>query len=183
MHVTDLKTRYDLILGRDLLASLGIELNFSDMTMKWGTASLPMRSIDAEVTDSYFIHDSMAVEDSMSRLKEILDAKYEPITARQLADQCAHLDETKRNQLEQLFSKFENLFDGTLGKWHGGDYDIELKPDVKPYHAKPFPIPRIHERTLRVEVDSFVAVGVHKKVNHSEWAAPIFIIPKKDGSV
>ena len=33
------------------------------------------------------------------------------------------------------------------------------------------------------EVERLCKAGVFKKVNHSEWAAPTFIIPKKDGSV
>jgi len=32
-------------------------------------------------------------------------------------------------------------------------------------------------------VERLVKIGVLKKVNRSEWAAPTFIVPKKDGSV
>ena len=34
-----------------------------------------------------------------------------------------------------------------------------------------------------MEVARLVELGVLKKVNRSEWAAPSFIIPKKDGTV
>jgi hypothetical protein len=34
-----------------------------------------------------------------------------------------------------------------------------------------------------VEVERLVEAGVLKQVNRSEWAAPTFIIQKKDGSV
>jgi len=44
-------------------------------------------------------------------------------------------------------------------------------------------MPRCHIQTLKAEVECLVKIGVLKKVNHSEWAAPTFIIPKKDGSV
>ena len=70
--------------------------------------------------------------------------------------------------------------------WGNGkmkDYDIELLPDAKPYHAKAYPIPRVHVNTLKMEVERLCEAGVLKKVNRSEWAAPTFIIPKKDGSV
>jgi hypothetical protein len=60
---------------------------------------------------------------------------------------------------------------------------LELKEGVKPYHAKAFPVPRVHCDTLRKEVERLCKVGVLKRVNHSEWAAPTFIIPKKDGKV
>ena len=46
-----------------------------------------------------------------------------------------------------------------------------------------YPIPKIHENTLRLEVDRLVELGVLKRVNRSEWGAPTFIIPKKDGTV
>jgi len=85
--------------------------------------------------------------------------------------------------LFNLLSKFEVLFHGTLGKWNLGQYDIELKPDAKPYHARSFPVPKIYEQTLKQEVERLVRLGVLKKVNRSEWAAPTFIIPKKDQTV
>jgi len=50
-------------------------------------------------------------------------------------------------------------------------------------HSCAYNIPRCHVQTLKAEVERLVKTGVLKKVNHSEWAAPTFIIPKKDGSV
>ena len=58
-----------------------------------------------------------------------------------------------------------------------------MQPNASPYHARAFPIPRIHEQSLRMEVDRLVKEGVLRKINRSEWAAPTFIIPKKDGTV
>ena len=82
-----------------------------------------------------------------------------------------------------LLRKYEELFDGQLGRWHGQEVKLELKPDVTPYHARACNMPRCHMQTLKAEVERLVQIGVLKKVNRSEWAAPTFIIPKKDGSV
>ena len=41
----------------------------------------------------------------------------------------------------------------------------------------------VYMNKLRHEVERLCQIGVLKKVNRSEWAAPTFIIPKKDGSV
>ena len=41
------------------------------------------------------------------------------------------------------------MFDVTLGKYTESDYTIELHENVTPYHVKPFPIPNIHEPTLK----------------------------------
>ena len=49
--------------------------------------------------------------------------------------------------------------------------------------SRPYPIPKWHADTLKMEVDRLVQIGVLKKVNRSEWAAPSFIILKKDGTV
>ena len=60
---------------------------------------------------------------------------------------------------------------------------IELKKDAKPFHGKPFPVPRIYLETLRKEVDRLVEIGVLKRQPSSEWASPTFIIPKKNRMV
>jgi hypothetical protein len=44
-------------------------------------------------------------------------------------------------------------------------------------------VPHVHEKTLKVEIDRLVGLGVLKWTRADEWAAPTFIIPKKDGSV
>ena len=56
------------------------------------------------------------------------------------------------------------MFHGTLGKYTGSDYSIELKEHAKPYHVKPFPIPKIHELTLKKEVNRLIKIGVLKKL-------------------
>ena len=89
----------------------------------------------------------------------------------------------KNPQTDDFLEKYKEIFNGKLGKWKDTYYDIELQPGVSPYHARAFPIPRVHERALRVEVERLIKEGVLKEINRSEWAAPTFIIPKKDGTV
>jgi hypothetical protein len=55
------------------------------------------------------------------------------------------LTEDQKTQLWHfLNSKYENVFDGTLGNWKGTDYRIELRDEVKPYHARPYSVPRAY---------------------------------------
>ena len=75
------------------------------------------------------------------------------------------------------------MFDGTLGNYTGTEYKIELLEGAKLYHAKLFPIPKVHEETLKTEVNRLVKIGILKRKNNSEWAAPTFIVPKKNGTV
>ena len=75
------------------------------------------------------------------------------------------------------------MFDGTLGRWRGETLEVELQKGVQPYHARPYPVPKAYEATLKQEVERLCRAGVLRKVNRSEWAAPTFIIPKKDKTV
>ena len=142
-----------------------------------------MKLPDATITSDFYIQDSSLVEEEADRIKKILDAKYEPANLAEIAEQSIHLSKEQQMQLEQLLNKYKSLFDGTLGLWKNETLTLKLKPEVEPYHARAFPIPKVYELTLRKEVERLVKIGVLKKVNRSEWAAPTFIIPKKDGTV
>ena len=73
------------------------------------------------------------------------------------------------------------MFDGTLGIWKGSKVTLDLQDDIKPYHAKAFPIPQIHMEILKMKYTDSIT-GSFKRVNHSQWAAPTFIIPTKNGT-
>ena len=91
-----------------------------------------------------------------------------PVDLDEVVWTCRHLTEDKKRQLHALLSKFEHLFDGTVGTWNNKPYNIELKEGAKLYHSRPFPVPKIHERTLKVELDRLIKLGVSKQINASE---------------
>jgi Reverse transcriptase (RNA-dependent DNA polymerase) len=174
---------HDMIIGRDILQGLGMKFDFTNLTVEWDNATIPMRDVDSMTNEAFHIHDPDAVAEATDRVKAILDAKYEKADLAEVAHSATHLSKMKQEELHQFLTKYEDLFDGSLGKWKLGAYDIELRPDVTPYHARAFPTPQIHTGTLKIVVERLCKVGVLKKVNHSKWSAPTFIIPKKDGSV
>ena len=116
----------------------------------------------------------------MSRLRDILNCKYQPADLDKISKNCDKLTDKQQRELHELLTKHESLFDGTLGRMKSEPYDIKLKDNVKPYHAKPFPIPHAHEAKLRAKVQRLVDIGVLTKVNDSKWGAPTWVIPKKD---
>ena len=71
------------------------------------------------------------------------------------------------------------MFDGTLGNFVGSEYKIEFLEGAKSYNAKPFPIPKINEKTLKTEVNRLINICVLKRKNNSKLAAPTIIIPKR----
>ena len=44
-------------------------------------------------------------------------------------------------------------------------------------------LPKYAQETLKKEVNRLVDIGVLKRINDSQWAAPTFIIAKKNGTV
>jgi hypothetical protein len=182
-HVTPKMGAYDMIIGQDILKDLGFILDFEELEVHWENASIPFKDMTKDVMESFYIDEPEAVQESMSRVKKILDNDYGEANLHEVARSQTHLTREEQDKLEELLRKYQDLFDGTLGKWTQPDCHLELKPDSKPYHAKAFPVPRVHMETLKQEVERLCKIGVLKRVNRSEWAAPTFIIPKKDGKV
>ena len=183
VHVTKDLGNYDMIIGRDILRYLEIDIQFSTQEVVWDHASIPFKHVDASPLDAYHINEPEVITKASDRIKKILDAKYEPANLTQVCSAQSHLQHAEQQKLLALMQKYDSLFDGSLGTWTGSEIDLELNEGAKPYHAKPYPIPKVHEATLKMEVERLCKLGVLKKVNRSQWAAPTFIIPKKDGTV
>ena len=94
-----------------------------------------------------------------TRITKILDAKYDKANLPEIVnDNCKHLTVTQRNALLSLLLQHEELFDGTLGDWRGEEVNFELKPEAKPFHGRPFPVPHFHKDTIKKEVKRLVEI-------------------------
>ena len=181
-------SRYDMIIGRDLMSELGIDIKFSTGEILWDNASIPLRDVtclDEEHIDKleneiFFMEDPDTID--AERIQQIVSAKYSPADL-QVEVEKLNLSETDKIQLYNLLSKYNSLFDGTLGVWKSEPVHLELKPDAKPYHSKPYPVPYSQERKLKEELQRFIEWKILRKVNRSEWGAPMFTISKPDGSI
>ena len=183
LHVTQDLGAYDMILGRDVLTGLGIKIDFANNSLEWDSVVIPMKESSADICEAFNLQEPSTVISATDRFKGILEAKYEKADLSEVVKEAVHLTGAEQKKLLDLLKEFPRLFDGTLGKWNMGAYHIELRPDATPYHARAYPIPKAYTETLKVEVNRLVEAGVLKQVNRSEWVAPTFIIPKKDGSV
>jgi hypothetical protein len=172
------------------MLELGIDICFSTAEIKWDNASIPMHpadklselNIDNFEQEILFAHDPETTD--AERIQNIVESKYCPADLRLIATECEILELEQQEMLFNLLSKFEHLFDGTLGTWKTETIELELKNDnEKPYHAKPYPVPHSQEQKLREEVKRLVEFGVLRKINRSKWACPMFTITKPDGSL
>ena len=115
----------------------------------------------------------------MKHLRNILNCKYQPADIQAVVNSCDNLDNNQKLQLYNLLKNHKPLLDRLLGRMKSKPYDIKLKPRAVPYHAKPFPIPHIHEARPKAKVQQLVDIGVLTKVNDSKWQAPTWVIPKR----
>ena len=83
----------------------------------------------------------------------------------------------------KCLKKFEPLFDGTLGDWKTKPVSFELKEGEKPYHGRAFPVPIKLKDLIKKEIKRLCKLGVLEWQPSSEWAAPSFVIPKKNHTV
>lgn len=58
-----------------------------------------------------------------------------------------------------------------------------MLPDSKPFSEKPFQISQAYQKVTKDEINWLEEIGLLTKVTSSEWAAPTFIIPKKNQTV
>ncbi|XP_056138781.1 uncharacterized protein K02A2.6-like, partial [Lampris incognitus] len=60
--------------------------------------------------------------------------------------------------------------------------NIKVKPDTKPVFRKARPVPYALKDAVEKELDRLEKAGIISKVDHSQWAAPIVVVPKSDKS-
>ncbi len=119
---------YDLIIGKQYMHELGVQLVFQEKTITIDKIILPMRNIinlqlKPRITralreNTCFAQEPISTRNATKRIVEMLDTKYEkmdlPVIIR---ENCSHLIADKREKLLSVLLKFESLFDGTLGDW------------------------------------------------------------------
>ena len=181
---------YDAIIGRRTMQDMGIILNFKQNVITWDGMDVAMKNpnelADKENLFATFLRatEPELVQESTDRANRILDANYEKANLASIVkEQCSHLTKEEKNALLRLLLSYEDLFDGTLGDWQTEPIKFQLKPGATPYHGRAYPIPKIHEETLKKEIQRLIELGVLERCGASEWASPSFIIPKPNGTV
>jgi hypothetical protein len=114
---------------------------------------------------------------------EILDAKYERTGVVEVLKGLTHLNTHQKADLLWVLQENNKMLNGTLGVYPHKKVHIDIDPNTKPVHSRPYPVPQIHLKTFKTELDHLVRIGVLASQQESEWVSPSFIIPKKDGRV
>jgi len=204
-HVVPNLGPYDIVLGTDVMSPLGFDTHCSSKTVSWMNNRIPWKSPDdfepekendSFSTSCYYAdtpyvsnYENIANVFALRRPRdEIKSSKYELASPDEVASQQQHLTPLQRKDLSKLLSNFGDLFNGTLV--HTGrlpkfrkKVSLDLLPESQAFHSRPYPVPERHKAVFKEELERLVEIGVLSRCGPSEWLAPTFIIPKKDGRV
>ena len=138
---------------------LGIDLLFSEGMMTWDHLKVPMvdfrtvqkssghKEVNVLYTDQ---EESPAVHHMSNRATRILDANYQKADIDSyLLEECEDLSEKQISQLRDVITKYEILFDGSLGKWKRDPVSFNLKPNAKLVQSRVFSVPLFYQGTLK----------------------------------
>ncbi len=82
-----------------------------------------------------------------------------------------------------LLEDHNALFKEDLGTIHPFKATVHVKPDAHPKFYKPRPMPFAMKDIVGQKLDRLEEQGALKKVEFSEWVAPIVTVPKKEGQI
>ena len=90
---------------------------------------------------------------------------------------------TQENAAVEITSRYAALFESGFGHLKQFKASIKIQDHAKPIFLKARPVPYALKDKVEQELQRLEEEGIIYKVNQSEWAAPVVLVPKKDGSL
>ena len=88
-----------------------------------------------------------------------------------------------QDRIDSLQKEFQDLFEENQNPIRHFNAGIRLKEDCAPIFCKARPMPYALKTKVEEELGKLQERGVIYPVKHSDWAAPIVVVPKADQSV
>ena len=83
--------------------------------------------------------------------------------------------------MKEVLDKHKDVFSEGLGTFTHSKARLSVKAEAQPVFHRPRSVPFAIRGAIEQEIRSLVQAGILEEVEHSEWAAPIVAVPKKDG--
>ena len=136
-----------------------------NMLRKWhtpSTASLLAEDLSTEAKDEIVLWKDKETEEE------------QPIISNRLL-------EGQRTQLHTLLEEYKDVLSNEPGRTTMAKHNIETKSG-NPVRLQPYRLPHAYRETVRQELEDMERSGVIEP-SSSEWAAPIVLVKKKDGTL
>jgi len=186
--VSNHDTTPDIILGNDFLSSIGLIPDPVSQTIKWFDHIIPWKNYTdfPQIKFKLVQHLLFSQEEQEDVLETqtaaLKEAQYTAVDPAHVAAQQKHLSPEQQADLAALLHKFPQLFSGKLGLYPHRKVHLELQPNAVPVRKRPYAVANAHRHIYLAELNRLCEIGVLRKTGASEWGAPSFIIPKKDGT-
>jgi hypothetical protein len=168
----------DVILGMDTLQVLGFDIICATTTITWNKNMIPFRPIDyfneTVFSNAYYedVDDPFEEESAVEagyKSNVILHSKYDAVDTTTVAKQQKHLSQSQKEDLTKLLSTYSKPFSGKLGKYPSTTVHLDLQPGATPYHCRPYPVSKHHEKVFKDELQRLWDAGVLTRCGASEW--------------
>ena len=87
---------YNLIIGRDLLHKLGVDISISSKTMTWNNVTIDMKPTTCTRKDASHVEEELFVSNETDRIAKSIDAKYKPANLKELTENLSHLNDNQK---------------------------------------------------------------------------------------
>ena len=94
----------------------------------------------------------------------------------------AHVSADERQDILRMLRPHREMWDGRLGTVTATEHRIDLVPGARPIHSQPYRAGARAREIGRGEIEKMLSQGVIEPAT-SEWASPIVLVPKPDGSL
>ena len=86
-------------------------------------------------------------------------------------------------EMETILSEFQDVFAERQTPMMNFKADIQVKDGVTPLFHKPRPVPFSLKERVGQELDRLQEAGIITRIDSSDWAAPLVVVPKADNSL
>ena len=93
-----------------------------------------------------------------------------------------HLSDKMQKRVRQMLAKYSSMWSGEVGVVKDATHRIQLHEDAKPFRVNPYRTGPQGRASIRKAVTEMKEGGVIWDAT-SEWASPVVLIPKPDGSM
>lgn len=93
-----------------------------------------------------------------------------------------HLPAKTRRKVRRMLQPFADLWKGHLGEVKVTEHRIPTVNGSKPVFSQPYKAGPEARKILKTSIDDMLEKGVIEPAQ-SEWASPVVLVPKPDGSL
>jgi hypothetical protein len=127
-----------MIMGMDLMTSIGIMVDCEQRCIRWGGTEIPLKTRNT-LSDNEILHilynaanEPDILQEAENRQSRILDADYHKVEVDPFVQELEHLTKDEKQTLGKTLQNFPTLFGGGIGMLNIKPVRLELIDGAKP---------------------------------------------------